>query len=291
MKILIVGANGQLGTELSMQLHSGMSELGPIPHVYKQAEVVCADIPDIDITDQAGICAYVAACKPDIIFNCAAYTNVDGCETHQDDAFRVNAIGVRNLATAAERVSAKLLHLSTDYIFAGDSNTPYKEIDLPNPQSVYGATKLAGEQYVREFCSRWFIVRTAWLYGYHGKNFVKTMLNLAKTRDSIMVVNDQRGNPTNAVDLAYHLLKIAATEEYGVYHCTGKGECSWFDFASKIMELKRMPVKVSPCTTAEYASPTRRPAYSSLDHMMLRLTVGDEMRPWEEALACYMENI
>lgn len=290
MKVLIVGCNGQLGTELTGQLESGHSELGAIPAAFCHAEVIGADVPEIDITDGFGVGAYVQNCAPDIIFNCAAYTNVDGCETHPDDAFCVNAIGARNLAAAAESIGAKLVHVSTDYVFSGDGYAPYREYDLPSPRSVYGATKLAGERYVQQFCSRWFIVRTSWLYGYRGKNFVKTMLNLAATRDTVTVVNDQRGNPTNAVDLAHHLLKIAATDGYGVYHCTGNGECSWFDFATRIVALSGLNTTIVPCTSDQYPSPTKRPAYSSLDHMMLRLTVGDDMRNWQDALDAFMQQ-
>ncbi len=291
MNILIIGCNGQLGTELGNQLTRGTSDLAPIPADYRGTSVTGLDVPDVDVTNLPELTRQIKAFAPDILFNCAGYTNVDGCETHADDAFRVNAIGTRNLAMAAESVGAKLIHLSTDYVFSGEGTSPYREFDLPNPQSVYGATKLAGEAYAQAFCSRWFVVRTSWLYGHHGKNFVKTMLRLAKEREEITVVDDQLGNPTNAADLAYHLLKIALTEEYGVYHCTGGGICSWYAFASRIVELSGLPARVKPCTTAEYASPTKRPAYSALDHAMLRATVGDEMRPWQDALADFMQQL
>jgi dTDP-4-dehydrorhamnose reductase len=154
---------------------------------------------------------------------------------------------------------------------------------------VYGKTKYLGEEYVKQFCSRYFIVRTAWLYGYTGGNFVKTMLRIAREKGSCRVVNDQRGNPTNAADLAHHLLKLLTTEEYGVYHATGNGECSWYEFTRKILEYAKIPAEVSPCTTAEYPTPAKRPAYSALDHAMLRATVGDEFRPWEDALRAFFE--
>ncbi len=290
MRVLLVGHRGQLGTELLRQLESGCSETGVVPQCYKGAEITCADLGELDITDRQAVLSYVGECKPDVIINCAAYTNVDGCETHRDEAYRVNATGPRNLAMAAERAGAKLLHVSTDYVFDGTQAEPRREYDLPNPVSVYGKTKLAGEEFARRFCSRAFIVRTAWLYGYEGKNFVKTMLRLGREKGIVTVVNDQIGNPTNAVDLAYHILKIAATEEYGTYHCTGNGACSWYDFACKIMEYAGIEARVVPCSSEEYPSPTKRPAYSALDHMMLRLTVGDDMRDWREALACYFEH-
>ena len=290
MKVLIIGCKGQLGTELVKILRNGYSELGTIPALFICAEICAADVDQIDITDMEATRNYIAATMPDVILNCAAYTNVDDCETHRDDAFKVNALGPRNLALAAEAVNAKLLHVSTDYVFPSDGTTPYCEWDIPRPQSAYGATKLAGENFVKAFSSKWFIVRTAWLYGYSGKNFVKTILRVAQEKGTVSVVNDQRGNPTNAADLAHHILKIAATEEYGVYHCTGNGECSWLDFAAKIVEYAGIDAKVMPCTTVEYASPTKRPAYSSLEHMMLRCTVGDEMRSWQDALKSYFKN-
>ena len=291
MKILVVGCNGQLGTELCEQLSSGESELGSIPKLYANAALTKLDVPQIDIADLDGTIQIVEQCSPDLILNCAAYTNVDGCETHADDAYRVNAIGARNLAIAADKSGSKLVHLSTDYVFSGVSDHPYREYDLPEPASVYGKTKLAGEQYVREFCRKWFLIRTAWLYGYTGKNFVQTILKKAGMQADLKVVSDQRGNPTNAADLAYHILKVAATEEYGIYHCTGNGECSWYDFATEIIRLAGLDATVSPCRSDEYPSPTKRPQYSSLDHMALRLTVGDEMRPWQEAIQSYIAHI
>jgi dTDP-4-dehydrorhamnose reductase len=290
MKVLVTGIKGQLGCELKKILTNGVSELGKIPTEFKAASIDGIDVGELDITHQAAVRPYISLFKPDLIINSAAYTNVDGCEMNQDDAFRVNALGARNLAIAAEMVGAKLVHISTDYVFSGSGSTPYKEADVCNPQSTYGRTKYLGEQYVRDFCSRYFIVRTAWLYGYAGKNFVKTIMKAGRERGNLKVVNDQIGNPTNAVDLAHHILKFAVTEEYGIYHCTGNGECSWYDFASKIIEYAGIKATVNQCTTDDYPSPTKRPAYSSLDHMMLRCTVGDEMRNWKDALKCFMEN-
>ena len=158
------------------------------------------------------------------------------------------------------------------------------------PVSAYGTTKLLGEEYVRDFCSKYFIVRTAWLYGYFGKNFVYTIMRAGKERGKLTVVNDQKGNPTNAEDLAYHLLKLALTEEYGVYHCTGEGECTWYDFACKIIEYAGIDCKVLPVTSEEYKTPAKRPEYSSLDNMMLRCTIGNNMREWKDALKVFMDN-
>lgn len=291
MNILITGCNGQLGSELAKDLNNGCTELGPIPEELRNAQVVCVDVQEMDITDYDAVVDLVEELSLDLIINCAAYTNVNGCESDSDTAFRVNAIGARNLAMAAERFGAKLIHISTDYVFAGDGTEPYTEWDLCSPQSVYGKTKYLGEKYVRDFCSRYFIIRTAWLYGYVGNNFVKTMLKLTREKGGATVVNDQRGNPTNAADLAHHILKLAATEQYGVYHCTGAGECSWYEFASKIVEYAGIPATISPCTTEEYPTPAKRPAYSALDNRMLRNTVGDEMRDWQVALKYYLEHL
>lgn len=291
MKIVITGSKGQLGTQLQKILKDGYSEIGGIPEALKGCEVIPIDIDELDIADKKAVSDFIGKHKPDAVINCAAMTNVDGCETQIEVAMKANAIGPRNLAIACKENGAKLLHISTDYVFGGTGTVPYREWDVCNPQSVYGASKYLGEQYVREFCDKYFIVRTSWLYGYIGKNFVKTMVRLGKTHDSIKVVNDQRGNPTNAEDLAHHLLKLAVCEEYGVYHCTGEGECTWYDFACEIMKEFGIDCKVNPCTSEEFPSPTKRPEFSSLDNMMLKCTVGNEMRNWKEALKVYAKNI
>ena len=295
MKILITGGNGQLGNELKSILTTGEAEIGKCPIDHTQVETIYTDADELDITNLEQVKETVLKEKPDVIINCAAFTNVDGCETNQDAAFKVNALGPRNLAIAAEMVGAKIVQVSTDYVFPGVGEKPLRECDATNPVSSYGTTKLLGEEYVREFSSKYYIVRTAWLYGYVGKNFVYTMMRLAKEHDQITVVNDQRGNPTHANDLAYHILKLIATEEYGVYHCTGKGECSWYDFASKIIGMTGENCKVNPCTSEEYAkmnpASANRPEYSSLDNMMLRCTVGDDMREWEDAIETFMKKV
>lgn len=290
MKILITGAKGQLGTELLRCLRAGKTELGPLPDKLTRATVLATDIDTLDITNRHEVAAFVRHHQPNVILSCGAYTNVDACEANRDAAFCVNALGSRNLAMAAEEVGAKLLHVSTDYVFSGNASEPVAEFETPAPQLVYGKTKLLGEEYVRTLCTHYFIVRTAWLYGYAGTNFVKTILRLACEKGVVNVVNDQLGNPTNAADLAHHLLKLITTKEYGVYHCTGQGVCSWYDFACEIVRLSGIEAKVTPCTTQELARPAKRPAYSALDNAMLRATIGDEMRPWRDALACFFEN-
>ena len=204
---------------------------------------------------------------------------------------KVNAAGVRNLAVAAETVRAKLVHVSTDYVFAGNGTVPYTECYKTDPQSVYGKSKALGEQYAMSFCKRSFVVRTSWLYGYIGKNFVKTVRRIMRERGAMTVVNDQRGNPTNANDLAHHILKLCVTNEYGIYHCTGKGECTWFDFAAEIVKLSGIAGTVSPCSSEEYPSPVKRPAYSSLSHLALDCAVGDQMRAWQDALKEYIMKV
>ena len=290
MRILITGSNGMLATQVITDLGRGYTELGEVPASLKDAQLVLADVDTLDITDKAAVESFMEENRPDIVINCAAYTNVDGCESNQDTAFMVNAIGSRNLAIACESTGAKLVHVSTDYVFRGDEPTPRREYDMPWPISAYGKTKYAGEEFVRQYCKKSFIVRTAWLYGYNGKNFVKTMVWLAKEKGGAKVVDDQHGNPTNAADLSHHLLKIAASEEYGTYHCTGNGECTWYEFAAEIARLAGYEGVMSPCTSDEFPTPTKRPAYSSLDNMMLRVTVGDEMRHWKEALKAYFDN-
>lgn len=292
MKLLITGAKGQLGSQIINILKNGFSELGNIAEAYHKAEIVGTDTNDLDISDLNCVVNFLENCKPDLVINCAAYTNVDACETNMDAAFKVNSLGPRNLAIACEKIKAKLLHISTDYVFKGDGNVPCREYDITSPVSAYGKTKLKGEEYVREFCSRYFIVRTAWLYGYNGKNFVKTILNAAKEKGHLDVVDDQRGNPTNAEDLAHHILKIALTNEYGIYHCTGNGECSWYEFAKKIVEYSCIECTVSPIKSDKLTTrAAKRPSYSALDNMILRCTVGDEMRKWEEALKMFIQKV
>ena len=291
MNILITGAKGQLGQEISRCFERGYTELGT-PDVLKEKNTVTTvDIDELDISDIKALSAFFDGKKFDAVINCAAYTNVNNCETERELAFRANAIGPRNLAIVCERVGAKFVHVSTDYVFAGDGCVPYVEWDICNPKSVYGKTKYLGEEYVKQFSTKYFIVRTAWLYGYYGNNFVKTMRKIATEKGACRVVSDQRGNPTNAADLAHHILKLLTTEEYGVYHGTGTGECSWYEFTKKIVEFSGIDATVSPCTTEEYPTPAKRPAYSSLENMMFKATVGDEFRAWEDALECFIKNL
>lgn len=291
MKILITGSKGQLGNEFQNIIRNGRAEIGEISDVIKKSEVIALDVDELDITNLNEVKRSLNNLRPEVVINCAAATNVDSCESNEDFAFKVNSIGPRNLAIACEEIDAKLVQVSTDYVFNGARSKPLTEYDLTAPYGIYGKTKLLGENYVRKFSSKYFIVRTAWLYGYVGHNFVYTMRRLGKEKDVINVVNDQIGNPTHANDLAYHILKLIETEEYGLYHCTGKGECSWYEFAKMIIELSGENCIVKPCSSGEYKSPTRRPEYSSLDNMMLRNTVGDEMRNWKDAIKSFIDKI
>ena len=296
MKILISGYKGQLGTEICKQLSAGRSEIGPLPAQLGGAEVIRHDLDTLDISDLSAVQSMLRSEQPDAVINCSAFTNVDGCEKQRDAAFKANAVGPRNLAIACSEIGAKLVHISTDSVFSGKptGGIPLDETQLPAPVSAYGETKLHGEQYAMRFCKKTFVLRTAWLYSYTGHNFVFTMLNAAKKNAALTVVSDQLGNPTNAADLAHHILKLVVTEEYGLYHCTGNGVCSWYDFTCEILRLAGLGTKVVPCTSDEYAAAhpdsARRPAWSALDNRMLRCTVGDEMRDWKDALACFFEH-
>lgn len=281
MKIIVTGAKGQLGSQLINIIKKRYFEIGKI-------EVIASDI---DISNKNEVLNYINEIKPDIIINCAAYTNVNACEENIELAFKVNSLGPRNISIAAEKVGAKLIHISTDYVFPGDSKVPYKEYDIPSPINVYGNTKLMGEKYVESFCSRYFIIRTSWLYGYNGDNFVKTIMQIAKQKGELKVVDDQVGNPTNVEDLSYHILKIALTEEYGIYHCTGNGMCSWYEFACNILKLSGINCIITPINSDDTYKLAKRPSFSCLDNMMLRCTVGDEMRIWQEALEEFISNV
>ena len=290
-KILITGANGQLGTELVRCLQRKYTELGTASLFESDYEFCAVDVAELDITDRKAVETFVSDGGYTVIINCAAFTNVNLCEEKEALADQVNRVGAENLAIAAGKLGSKLVHVSTDYVFSGEANRPYMEMEATNPQSAYGRSKDAGEKAVILNCRRYFIVRTAWLYGYTGNNFVKTMMRLGRERGSVKVVNDQFGNPTNAADLAHHILQLITTEEYGIYHGVGEGTCSWYDFAKKIMEYAQIPAEVSPCTTEEYPTPAKRPAYSALAHDHFMKTVGYSFRPWQEALAYFIAHL
>lgn len=277
MKIIITGAQGQLGQELVKQLDEKYGY-----------DVIKTDKDTLDITNIENVNTFILEQNPDVVINCAAHTAVDLCETDMENAYKINAIGPRNLAIACEKAGAKLVQVSTDYVFDGNSVRPYREDDITCPNSVYGTSKLMGENFVREFCSKYFIVRTAWLYG-EGNNFVRTMLKLSETNSELNVVNDQIGSPTSTVDLAKAIIDLIHTEHYGTYHGTCEGQCSWYDFAKKIFEIKNIDIKVNPVTSDEFKRPAPRPKYSVLDNFMLKLVGLNSFRKWEDSLEEYLK--
>ena len=277
-KLLITGCNGQLGRSLNQLLKD------------TDNVVINTDVDTLDICDDAQVMELVGSEKPDIIINCAAHTAVDKCETDKENAARINALGPKNLARAAHKFGAEIVQVSTDYVFDGGGKRPYVESDDPNPQSVYGSTKLDGEKAVMEETDRYYIIRTAWLYG-QGKNFVETMLRLSDERDEISVVNDQYGSPTSSLELARMILYVTDKGGYGIYHGTCEGKTSWCGFAKEIMRLAGRSTKIVPVTTEEYtAAVAKRPMYSVLENKKLN-SMGDyRMKPWEYALKEYMDN-
>jgi dTDP-4-dehydrorhamnose reductase len=253
--------------------------------------IIRLDLPEIDITDLNTVKTTVCNYRPDLVINAAAYTNVDGCETDVDRAYAVNALGPRNLAIICNENYIPLVHISTDYVFDGISASPYKEWDTPNPQSIYGKSKLLGEQYVRELTNKYYIIRTSWLYGENGKNFVATMLQLADERDEISVVNDQVGSPTYTGDLAKAISEVVLEPAYGIYHITNSGVCTWHDFTLEILEQAGIKgVKVIPITTEEIYRPAPRPRYSILDNYIWRLQGKKPLRHYKEALGDYLKS-
>lgn len=277
-KVLVTGCGGQLGIEL-------IKHFKRFDNLY---EIIETDVHNLDITNQKQVMEFMKNSRPDFVVNCAAYTNVDGCEADEANAFKVNAIGAQNLSIAAYETCAKIVQVSTDYVFDGIDTMPKRECDLTNPQSVYGKSKEWGERLVIQSNPRHYIVRTAWLYG-EGNNFVRTMLKIAKEKDELSVVGDQIGSPTSTVDLAKCIINLINTESYGIYHATCEGECSWYDFAKKVFEIKRVDIKVNRITTEELNRPANRPKYSVLDNFMLKLIGLNTFRHWEEALEEYLK--
>lgn len=281
MRIAILGAHGQLGGELRHRLGDAC-----VPYARH----------DVDITAPAQIESVLTQRLPDAVVNCAAYNAVDLAESEPDAAFRINALGPRALAEFCERHRLPLVHVSTDYVFGLDSQRtmPYRETDLPGPQSVYAAAKLAGEEFVRAGCSRHFILRTCGLYGRRGqsgkRNFVETMLKLGREQPELRIVCDQRCTPTSTDDLAEAIVALLPTTAYGTYHATNAGDCSWSEFAAEIFRLANLSPKIIPITTAEYGAKARRPGYSVLNNEKLAAVLGHPLPPWRDALKEYLAN-
>lgn len=265
MKVLVTGANGMLGQDLCPILEDS------------GCYVIETDVDSLDITNFEMTKEVITSNRPDLVIHCAAYTNVDKAEEDEQTARKINEIGTENVAKVCGELDIPLIYISTDYVFDGTKNTPYMPDDTPNPQSVYGKTKLAGEKTVQKYCKKFYIARTSWLYGIHGKNFVKTMLSL---NGDIKVVDDQIGCPTWTVELATGLLKLLE-KPYGIYHVCGSGQTSWFGFAKEIFETANKSVNLKPCTTDEFPRPAKRPQYSVMDNDKL-------CRNWKSALKDYM---
>jgi dTDP-4-dehydrorhamnose reductase len=284
MKVLITGADGQLGSDLCK--------------VLQNVEVVPCTQNDIEITDTNAIKTIFNKYRPEAVINTAAYVRVDDCEDEKDKAFAVNALGARNIAIACQESGARLVQISTDYVFGGEPekrSIPYTEFDIPIPCSVYGKSKLAGEELVRQLCSRHFIVRTSGLFGATGSigkggNFIETMIKLAGQRNELRVVNDQVFSPTYSKDLAQKIGQLIQTEYYGIFHITNSGTCSWYELAKEIMNTLGLKTPVVPITSEQYPQKARRPRYSVLDNYHLHLLNMDDMRPWQDALRDYLRD-
>lgn len=278
MKLLITGGEGQLGKEAAL-------------YFSKKHEVIALGRKDLDITDERIVVEEVSKIKPDMIINAAAYTDVDGCEDNRERAFSINGYGACNLAKAAESIGAGIVHISTDFVFDGSSRIPYIESDRTNPLSVYGKSKLLGEELVSKNCSKHYIVRTAWLYGAEGKNFVKTMLRLSKEKDYLSVVDDQVGCPTSVRELIRIVDTLINSDAYGIYNGVCSGSCSWYEFALKIFELAGVNIRVERISSEKLGRKAPRPAYSVLNTSKLKLNFGYEPTDWVSALKLMMPDI
>jgi dTDP-4-dehydrorhamnose reductase len=276
MKILVTGVRGQLG-------HDVVEEL-----TRRGIDAVGVDIEEMDVTDKDSVDSVVRGAAPDAVIHCAAYTAVDAAEENEELCRRVNADGPRNIAGVCRELDIKMLQVSTDYVFDGRGDNFWRPEDECHPQSVYGQTKYEGELAVQNTLEKYFIVRIAWSFGVNGKNFVKTMLNLAKTHDTIRVVDDQVGSPTYTFDLARLLVDMVLTDRYGIYHATNEGICSWYDFACAIFEEAGVDVKVIPVSTEEYAAKAPRPANSRLDKEKLTENGFEKLPPWRDALKRFL---
>jgi dTDP-4-dehydrorhamnose reductase len=276
MKVLIIGSEGILGHDL-------------VDTLSKENEISTTTIWTLDITDIDKTIKTVKEINPDVVIHAAAFTDVNGSESKEDLAYKVNTIGTRNVAVACREADSALVYICTDYVFDGTKGSSYYEYDQTNPLSVYGKTKYLGEVYIRDILNKFYIVRTAWLYGFHGPNFVTTMLNLAKTKDSISVVNDQIGSPTYTLDLAKAIAELIKKPAYGIYHITNSGSCSWYEYAKEIFKIAGIAIDLKPVSTEEYPQPAPRPKYSVLENYNWKMEGFKEIRNYKEALKDYMK--
>ncbi len=278
MKVLVTGANGQLGYDVIKRLN----ELHDEP--------IGADRDEFDITDKKSTEDFILALKPDAVVHCAAYTAVDKAEDDEENCKKVNVDGTENIALACQKCGAKLVYISSDYVFGGSGTQPL-EIDSPTvPQNVYGKTKLGGEEAAKK-CEKHFIIRTSWVFGINGGNFVKTMLRLADTHNSLTVVDDQTGSPTYTPDLARLICDMIKTEKYGTYHASNEGYCTWAQFASEIMRQGKKATEIIPCTTAEYPAKALRPENSRLSKRCLDDAGFARLPEWQDALTRFLKEL
>jgi len=280
-KILVIGAKGMLGRDLVETLRSS----------FPKDEITGWDVEEIDIQEERNTITRIGNLEPGVIINVAAYTDVDGCELNEKKAFAINAEGVKHVALGAVACGAKVVTLSTDYIFDGKKDRPYLEEDPPHPLNIYGRSKWRGEQYVQELVKDALIVRTQWLYGKHGKNFVASILRQAREKAALSVVNDQIGSPTYTVDLSQAISLLIERKVRGIFHVANSESCTWFDYARTILKLSGIEgVTVVPISSKELAYPAVRPAYSVLDTKKLKREMGLTLRPWAEALKDYLSS-
>ena len=310
MRILITGACGMLGRDLVEALSKeyevvGLDIKSPKSNVQSPKSV---KFVEADITNKEEIIKAICDVKPDIVIHAAAYTNVDGCEKNPDLAYRVNGTGTQNVVLACKECKAIIAYISTDFVFDGEKKEPYLESDKPNPLSVYGKSKLEGERHISSLLDRYFIIRTSWLFGKHGKNFVNTILKLAKEKKELKVVNDQVGSPTYTKDLAYAIKKLLTDyrsftplegkaslmgpiTNYGIYHISNSGSCSWYEFAQEILRVMGYELRVKGISSEGLNRPARRPRFSVLDNSRYIKIIGEPLKSWQEALREYLKNI
>lgn len=279
MKVLVTGVKGQLGYDVVRELEK------------RGMEAVGVDIDEMDITDSDSVMKVITKAAPDAVIHCAAYTAVDAAEENREICHRVNVDGTQNIANACKKLDIKMIYISTDYVFDGEGIKAWEPEDERNPVSVYGQTKYEGELAVENTLDKYFIVRIAWVFGINGKNFVKTMLNLAKTRDTLTVVDDQFGSPTYTYDLARLLVDMIQTEKYGIYHATNEGICTWYEFACAIFKCAGVEMNVIPVSSEEYAAKAKRPANSRMSKEKLTEKGFEKLPSWQDALERYIQEL
>jgi dTDP-4-dehydrorhamnose reductase len=277
MKIIILGGKGQLGKEFENFLKD-------------KAEIYSFSHLELDVLNQELLIKKIQEIKPEVVINCSAYTKVDKAEEEKEECIKVNAIGAKNVSYASYKVGAKVIYFSTDYIFDGEKESPYTELDSPNPISTYGSSKLLGEIYTSKHNPNHLILRISWLYGINGRNFVKTIIKKAKEEKELKIVSDQKGSPTYTLDVVKQTWELIKKDKVGIYHSANQGETSWYEFAKKIIEKLKINVKISPIKTGEYPALAKRPKYSVLDNYLLKLEGINIMRDWETALNEFLDT-